>query len=91
MGLSPGSWCGECRINDEEVIQMKWVGQMERSTVNLIGAVFWGAGALAWLPRPSADVVDLSGMIFSVLCAAAFVRQMFQYFSGRKAERRGTV
>ena len=63
---------------------------MKRSKANLIWAAFWGAGALAWLPNPSAAIVDLPGIIFSPLCAAACVQQLLQYFKSREAERGDT-
>ena len=59
---------------------------MKRSTVDLMRAIFWGAGALAWLPGRTAAIVDLPGMIFSTLCAAACVRQLLRCFSNRKNE-----
>ena len=59
---------------------------MKRSTVDLMWAIFWGAGALAWLPSQSAAIVDLPGIIFSPLCAAACVRQLLRCFSNRKHE-----
>ncbi len=59
---------------------------MKKSTVNLMWAIFFGAGALTWLPNPSVAIVDLPGMIFSPLCAAACVWQLVHCFWYRKTE-----
>ncbi|MDE6839993.1 MAG: hypothetical protein K2P49_03910 [Oscillospiraceae bacterium] len=59
---------------------------MKKSKVDLLWAIFWAAGALAWLPSRSAAVVDLPGILFSVLCAAACVRQLLLCFRNRKME-----
>lgn len=64
---------------------------MKKSTVSLPCAIFWGAGALAWLPGRTTAIVDLPGLIFSTLCAAAFVRQLLQYFRNRKTENKGKL
>ena len=58
--------------------------KLKKSTINSMCAIFWGAGALAWLPDPSAAIADLPGMIFSPLCAAACVQQLLQYLRNRK-------
>lgn len=60
--------------------------KMKKSTVNLMWAIFWGVGALAWLPNSSAAIVDLPGMIFSPLCAAACVWQLVQCSQNRKTD-----
>ena len=65
------------------------MNRMKKSTVNLMSAVFWAAGALAWLPGlpglPEGSV-NWPRIVFPVLCAAACVRQLAQYFQSRKAE-----
>ena len=62
---------------------------MKKSMVNFICALFWGAGALAWLPGlpglPEGSV-NWPRFVFPVLCAAACVRQLLQYFKSRKTE-----
>ncbi len=60
--------------------------KMKKSTVNLMWAIFFGAGALTWLPNPSAAIMDLPGMIFSPLCAAACAGQLLLCFKNRKNE-----
>ena len=67
------------------------MNKMKKSMVSLLWAIFWGAAALAWLPNQSAGIVDLPGIIFSPLCAAAFARQLLQYFQDHRTEREGAA
>ena len=69
---------------------MNRVKQMKKSKVNLMCAIFWAAGALAWLPGfpglPEGSV-NWPRIVFPILCAAACVWQLIQCFKNRKAER----
>ena len=61
---------------------------MKRSTVNLICAVIWGIGTLAWLPGVSAsNSVGWLRIVMPILSAVNCVLQLTQYFRNREAER----
>ena len=64
---------------------------MKRSTVNLMCAIFWAAGALAWLPGLPEGSVNWPRIVFPILCAAACVWQLIQCFKSRRAESEETV
>ena len=67
---------------------------MKKSTVHLMYAMFWAIGVWAWLPGlpglPEGSV-NWPRIVFPILCAAACVWQLIQFFKNRKAESEGTV
>ncbi len=62
------------------------VKNLKRSTVELIKAILFALCALSWLPNWPLEQMSWLRIVLPILCAAASVFFLAQYFKYRKAE-----
>ncbi len=63
------------------------IKNLKRSTVELIKAVLFALCALSWLPDWPVEHASWLRIVMSILCAAASVFFLVQYFKTRKEEK----
>ena len=63
------------------------IRKLRRSTVELIKAVLCALCALTWLPNWPVERADWPRIVLPVLCAAAGVFFLSQFFKNRRAEK----
>lgn len=62
------------------------VKNLKKSTVELVKAILFALCALSWLPDWPVEHVSWLRAVLPILCAAASIFFLAQYFKNRKAE-----